>query len=98
MPDAPAPAPSHPAVDEAGILISDVPCRSCSYNLRGLHRDSDCPECATEIQLCLRGNLLYCSDPDWVEKLKIGSRILFFWAVLMILLMCLSSPLGLLTP
>src|SRR3954470_3750622 len=92
MPEANAASPI--AVDATGIVTADLPCRSCSYNLRGLHQDSNCPECATEIKLSLRGHWLYCGDPDWVRQLKIGTRIILGCSALMILMMCLSNPLG----
>lgn len=87
-------AAPHNAVDSTGIVTADLPCRSCSYNLRGLHQDSNCPECATEIKLSLRGHWLYCGDPDWVWKLKIGTRIILGCSAVTMVMMCLPSPLG----
>src|SRR5437868_6828229 len=88
-------ADPHTAVDATGIVTADLPCRSCSYNLRGLHQDSNCPECATEIKLSLRGHWLYCGDPDWVRHLKIGAQIILYSSVVMLVLMCLSTFVGL---
>src|SRR5712671_6226084 len=63
-------------VDEAGIVVGDVACRGCSYNLRGLPAESNCPECATAIELSLEGNLLHFCDPKWLDRLAIGAGMI----------------------
>jgi len=51
-------------VDAAGNVVSDVPCRRCSYNLRGLNYAGRCPECGTAVGQSIYGNLLRFSDPE----------------------------------
>ena len=53
-------------------LRSDLICRSCGYNLRGLVPSGRCPECGTAIGFSLRGDLLRFSDPKWVEAVANG--------------------------
>jgi len=67
-------------VDERGMILCDVSCRRCAYNLRGLNRDGLCPECATPVAVSMRGDLLRFSDPVWVGKLARGAHYAF-WGV-----------------
>src|SRR3954452_13588827 len=69
-----------PAVDPAGNVISDVPCRRCSYNLRGLNYAGRCPECGTPVGQSVYGNLLRFSDPLWVDKLARGVNLIL-WGI-----------------
>jgi hypothetical protein len=64
-----------PAVDEAGCLVEDVPCRKCGYNLRGLTVAGCCPECITAVGRSVHGDLLRFCDPGWVEQLASGMRL-----------------------
>lgn len=71
MADPWTPLPSSgPRIDEP--FESDLPCRSCGYNLRGLVPSGRCPECGTAIGFSLHGDLLKYSDPNWVETLAGG--------------------------
>jgi hypothetical protein len=76
----PPPIPVLP-INENGIVTADVPCRGCSYNVRGLSQDGKCPECGTPVGLSIRGNLLCYSDPAWVEKLLKGIDLIL-WGLL----------------
>lgn len=67
--------------DPQGVLALDHECRKCSYNLRGLHCDGRCPECGTPIGLSLQGDLLRFADPDWVDKVALGLKIIL-WMIL----------------
>jgi hypothetical protein len=64
--------------DQDGSIAIDVPCVSCGYNLRGLTRDGNCPECSTPIESSVHGDLLRMSDPAWVERLHRGATWMFF--------------------
>lgn len=69
-------------LDESGVICTDVACRRCGYNLRGLQPLGRCPECATPVGLSVQGDLLRFADPDWLEKLARGiSFILWGLAV-----------------
>ncbi len=59
-------------------LTEDLKCARCGYNLRGLTLDKLCPECATPIARSIHGNLLQYADPDWVEKLRFGTALMFW--------------------
>jgi acyl carrier protein len=39
--------PAYPVRD--GVLVGDVACVGCQYNLRGLEPFTNCPECGTEV-------------------------------------------------
>jgi len=72
-------------IDVNGIVTHDVPCRGCSYNVRGQHESGKCPECGTPVGISIRGNLLRYSDPAWVEKLLRGVDLIL-WGLLTTLL------------
>jgi len=77
--DAPL-APSN-LFDDDGVIATDIACRRCAYNLRGLREDGRCPECGTPVGLSTSGDLLRFADPDWVEKLARGVRLML-WGLL----------------
>jgi hypothetical protein len=54
-------------------LTTDLPCRKCGYNLRGLTPDGRCPECGTPVGFSLQGDLLRFSNPDWLDNLRRGA-------------------------
>jgi hypothetical protein len=64
----------------AGVLETDVPCRKCSYNLRGLSADGRCPECGTPVGLSVQGDFLRYSDPAWLGTLRRGVNLII-WGV-----------------
>jgi hypothetical protein len=72
----------------------DVPCRKCSYNLRGLSTDGRCPECGQPVGLSITGDLLRYSDPDWVAKLRKGINLILTGIVVMIVGVLLVVALG----
>jgi hypothetical protein len=76
--------PSLP-VDAAGNVTRDMPCRRCSYNVRGLHFAGRCPECGTPVGISIYGNLLRFSDPAWVDKLARGVNLILWGIVAAIL-------------
>ncbi len=71
-------------VDAAGNVVGDVPCRRCSYNLRGLNYSGRCPECGTAVGQSIYGNLLRFSDPQWVDKLARGVNLILWGIVALI--------------
>lgn len=68
--------------EASGVIESDLPCRSCGYNLRGLFDGGRCPECDTPIDRSMRGDLLRYSDPRWVRTIARGLRIINIAVVL----------------
>jgi hypothetical protein len=77
--------PSDPTLaGPAGVLEQDVPCRKCSYNLRGLSIDGRCPECNTAVGYSIKGDLLQFSDPVWVDKLARGVSLILWGIVVWI--------------
>lgn len=69
---------------QSSTIESDLPCRQCGYNLRGLMSSGACPECGHAVAESARANLLKDSDPSYAWALAVG-------AVLMILGLGLSS-------
>lgn len=66
------------------VLTTDVPCRKCSYNLRGLATLGRCPECGTPVGLSVLGDLLRYSDPGWLDNLRRGVSLIIWGIVAMI--------------
>lgn len=65
-----------PALDADGRLLDELACRRCGYALRGLLPDGACPECETPIGRSIKGELLCYSDPEWIERVARGGRLL----------------------
>ncbi len=61
-------------LDADGRIDEDVPCASCSYNLRGLGPEGNCPECAGPVLRSAHSGLLRFSNPKWVNQLASGIR------------------------
>lgn len=78
----PPPVPAGSSiVDSAGLVIADLPCRKCSYNVRGLPVASRCPECGAPVGVSVNGDLLRYSEPQWLQNLSKGAAFAF-WGVL----------------
>jgi hypothetical protein len=73
-----APGPDRSAFAGDAIVDTDVFCRRCGYNIRGLHLEGLCPECATPVHVSLHGDLLRFSDPQWLLMLTRGISLLFY--------------------
>ncbi|HRK30033.1 MAG TPA: hypothetical protein PLD59_03065 [Tepidisphaeraceae bacterium] len=90
--------PMHAAIAPDGAVSQDLPCRKCSYNLRGLTLASRCPECGTAVGYSAQGDLLRFSDPNWVDKLRYGVNLTIAGVVVAIFgtlaLVLLSNSLG----
>lgn len=59
----------------AAVVGDDAPCHSCGYNLRGMAREAKCPECGALVEATLRGELLWHSDPAWLDRLAFGATM-----------------------
>lgn len=76
--------------DVGGVIAIDLECKKCSYNLRGLRADGRCPECGTPIGLSTRGDFLRFSNPDWVDKVALGLKIIL-WMILVTVLVSAAT-------
>lgn len=72
-------------LDHAGILQSDLPCRRCGYNLRGLNQHHRCPDCAAPVALSCCGDLLRFADPQWVQTLANGATLILCGTIIAII-------------
>jgi len=79
-------------VDAEGrhVLVVDVPCIQCGYNLRGLDRETVCPECGGAIERTLRGPWLRYADPRWLYFLCVGTLLLLLKVLLSLSAQALS--------
>jgi hypothetical protein len=80
-----APPPLADLAAADGFVPRDLPCRKCSYNLRGLAWSGLCPECATPIVLSGQSDMLRFSDPRWVRQLAWGATLLLVATLLFFL-------------
>ena len=71
-----APDAAEPAAGSVvnGIVVIDISCRKCAYNLRGLPVESNCPECGTAVGASFKSDLLRFSDPEWLDVLRKGAN------------------------
>src|SRR5688572_1470165 len=74
-----------PSVDPAGVVVADLSCRRCQYNLRTLSIGGRCPECGLAVGFSAQGDLLRFSDPNWVMTLRRGV-LGILWGVAVLIL------------
>lgn len=75
------------AQDSAGV----IPCLQCGFDLRGMSRDADCPECGLDVKSSLDQQLLKFASPQWVEALAGGMNWLMISVLLTFGLSCLGG-------
>lgn len=80
------------AVDSAGTLLTDITCRQCGYNLRGLSGEGKCSECGTPVAMSIRADYLRFANPAWIEKVSLGVRILV-WMILINIVVSIAAAL-----
>lgn len=71
------------------IVETDIVCRRCGYNLRGLAETGSCPECDSPVRRSLEGDLLRNGDPAWVSTLANGATLVVVGTVPLIVGMVL---------
>jgi hypothetical protein len=71
-------------------IDTDKPCARCGYNLRGLMPDGQCPECSSAIAQSLRGNLLRFADAAWLDKLRLGTTLMI-WNIVIIVIASIGA-------
>ncbi|MCL2640994.1 MAG: hypothetical protein FWD53_09135, partial [Phycisphaerales bacterium] len=59
-------------MDAATTLMTDIPCRACHYNLRGLDVSGRCPECGQDIANSVAVSKLDGVPLRWFEALRHG--------------------------
>jgi len=64
--------PTGTTLDADGRVAVDAMCVNCGYNLRTLHRDSVCPECAHPVIHSIQQYFLRFAPPAWVKGLARG--------------------------
>lgn len=79
--DPPRSAGASGAVNAQGVVVRDVPCLGCGYNLRGLSRAGKCPECGAAVGRALAGNLLSLAEPAWLRRVQRGVDVLLLAAL-----------------
>jgi hypothetical protein len=83
--------------DPHAPLDTNVACRHCGYNLRGLRPADHCPECATAVGTALTLDLLCLAPPRYATRLAQAATIMTWvgWGVPIsfILLLILDSVL-----
>ncbi len=84
------------ALDSAGRVAQDVPCRTCGYNLRGLSPDDRCPECGTAVARSMRGDLLAAADPAWLRRVCRGQLYIGIGGVVLLVRLPLAFLFGVL--
>ena len=80
--------------DVFGRVEADTPCRKCSYNIRGLSLDGQCPECATPIRLSVSDDLLRYSPPEFIRKLRKGVTFMLWGVLAMIVVGIVAAAVG----
>ena len=73
-----------PVLPLPSIVDQDIPCRKCSYDLRGLSIEGRCPECGTPVGLSVNGELLRYSDPKFISTLARGVSLIRWGIVVLI--------------
>lgn len=58
----------------------DLPCSRCTYNLKGLQRSGNCPECGQAIELTLSFGL-HSADPAWLKYQSVTMLLLASLAI-----------------
>jgi len=85
-------------LDAIGTVSIDCLCKRCAYNLRGLPESGRCPECGTPVAMSIAGDLLCTADPQWVEKVALGLKIILWMILLSVLAGILNIGIAMVVP
>lgn len=85
-----------PAHVEPDLATTDVLCKQCGFNLHGLQRDGNCPECGLPIWRSIAGNLLKFSSAEYVAGLSRGLACVLIAVVGQLAMTLLAIPIGIL--
>jgi hypothetical protein len=67
------------------MVSQDRACVRCSYNLRGLPIEGNCPECGTPVQDSLKGILLQFATSEYRAKITSGLSFILNGILLMVI-------------
>lgn len=70
------------------LVVYPYPCGRCGYDLLGLPRDSECPECGLPIMDSLAGHAVFHEDERYTTRLEMGSAIVETALAFLIVLHC----------
>jgi hypothetical protein len=90
----PLPPVASPVPQAGQVVVDNIPCRKCAYNLRTLSVTGVCPECGTPVGVSIYGDLLKYSDPAWVRKLGQGAFYILLGIFVVIATVLLTVVLG----
>lgn len=76
QPDAAPAAVARPVPRPARRRARPARCMGCGYDLTGLHRSGQCPECATPISRSAEGNPLAAEPAAVLARVRLGLRLL----------------------
>ncbi len=65
------------------MVVDEILCRGCGYNLKGLPAHGLCPECGVAIRVSTDGDSLRASQPDWLAHLARWNGICAWMILLM---------------
>ena len=77
MPDSqPAPPAAPVSSDASESVTADLACVGCGYNLRGLRRAGDCPECGKPVAETIKARAGLFGDAAWIRRMAMGCDLL----------------------
>ncbi len=79
------------------MVVSDLGCVSCGYNLLGLRTHVVCPECGIPVSRSMLGDLLEFASIEYVSKLYRGAQTVVGGILLYVIVMIVSLALAVLT-
>lgn len=74
------------AAMQSGQVVTDLPCQSCGYNLRGLQLEQACPECGLSVVNSRLGNVTLMGDRKWSGRVARGITLVLAIMPAMVLL------------
>jgi hypothetical protein len=80
--------------DAQGVVVGDIACRKCTYNLRGLSLGGRCPECGSAVGLSVQGDLMRYAHPTWVRTLQRGVVFILVGIAVIVLGVVVSMVMG----
>ena len=73
-----SPRDAIPAEGPCDPIVTDLPCITCGYNLRGLHADGTCPECGAAIAAAIAVRVELVGDRRWGRRVVAGAGLLLW--------------------